>query len=91
MITDFTRDVLSFQKMLGVRIMGLFDAIDKLLEPITKRIFATELGKNIELMDGEELFANRLDMNNDISYSYLPGNIYHRSWVENHKSCLDDD
>jgi spore maturation protein SpmA len=31
--------------------MGLLDAIDKLLEPITKKIFATEVGKNIELMD----------------------------------------
>ena len=35
--------------------MGLLDAIDKLLEPITKRIFATKLGKSIRPLTVEEL------------------------------------
>ncbi|MBU0665280.1 MAG: hypothetical protein KJ990_12145 [Proteobacteria bacterium] len=35
--------------------MGLFDAIDKLLEPITKKIFATFIGKNMKLINIEEI------------------------------------
>ncbi|MBA3006979.1 MAG: hypothetical protein KJ900_13565 [Proteobacteria bacterium] len=71
--------------------MGFLDAIDKLLEPITKRIFATELGKNIKLMDGEELFANEPDYTGDLSYAFLPDNVGHQSWVDQHEShCLDD-
>ena len=57
--------------------MGLLDTIDKLLEPITKKIFATELGKNIKLMKGEELFKSHKYIHSDSSYSYVPGNIYH--------------
>jgi hypothetical protein len=57
--------------------MGLLDAIDKLLEPITKRIFSTEIGKNIELMNGEELFKSHKYIHSDSSYSYVPGNTYH--------------
>jgi len=32
--------------------MGLLDAIDKLIEPITKRIFASEFGKSISPLSG---------------------------------------
>lgn len=42
--------------------MGLLDAIDKLLEPITKKIFATKFGKSIRPLTGEELFANELNI-----------------------------
>jgi len=56
--------------------MGLLDSIDKLLEPITKRIFASELGKNIELMDGEELVERKRSCPN---YEGLPGNIWYPS------------
>jgi hypothetical protein len=54
--------------------MGLLDAIDRLLEPITKRIFTTELGKNIRPLTGDEL--NELSVNHP-DYYFLPCNIFH--------------
>jgi len=64
--------------------MGLLDAIDKLLEPITKRIFATSLGKSIKPLSGDELFAkNSPDYNNDPAYADIPGNSFNHSWMEN--------
>jgi hypothetical protein len=64
--------------------MGLLDAIDKLLEPITKRIFATKLGKSIKPLSGDELFAkNSPDFNNDPAYADIPGNSFNHSWMEN--------
>jgi len=72
--------------------MGLFDAIDKLLEPITNRIFATDLGKSIKPLSCDEFFANNPDLNQDASYSSLPGNVFHQTWIDQHEShCLDDD
>lgn len=58
--------------------MGLLDAIDKLLEPITKRIFATKIGKNIRLMDGEKLRKDDFpDYTLDPFHSWSIGNIFH--------------
>ncbi|MBV5339894.1 MAG: hypothetical protein J0665_10110 [Deltaproteobacteria bacterium] len=57
--------------------MGLFDSIDNLLEPVTKKIFATKIAKNIELMNGEDLFTSHKYIYSDSSYSYVPGNTYH--------------
>jgi hypothetical protein len=73
--------------------MGLLDAIDKLLEPITRRIFATKIGKSIRPLSGEELFTQSSpDYNNDPGYASLPGNIWHQSWVDHHEShYLNDD
>ncbi|MBV5330772.1 MAG: hypothetical protein JZU65_24585 [Chlorobium sp.] len=71
--------------------MGFLDAIDKLLEPITKKIFASKVGKSIKPLSGDELFANEPDIAGNILYADTPGNIYHREWVENHKSSFDDD
>ena len=71
--------------------MGVLDAIDKLLEPITKRIFATKFGKSIKPLRGDELFPDSPDYSGNLLYADIPGNIHHRSWEENHKSCLDDD
>ncbi|MBV5339896.1 MAG: hypothetical protein J0665_10125 [Deltaproteobacteria bacterium] len=72
--------------------MGLLDAIDKLLEPITKKIFATEIGKNIGPLAGEELFTDGPDYTGDLSYAFLPDNIGHQSWVDQHEShCLEED
>jgi hypothetical protein len=56
--------------------MFFLDAIDKLLEPITKRIFATELGKNIKPLSGDDFFTDT-DLNNDPSCDCIPGNIYY--------------
>ncbi len=66
--------------------MGLFDAIDKLLEPITKRIFATKFGKSIKPLTGEELFANEPDIAGSLLYADTPGNIFHQSWIDEHES-----
>ena len=60
--------------------MGLLDAIDKLLEPITKRIFATDFGKSIRPLSDDKLFTET-DLNNDPSCASLPGNIFH-PWME---------
>jgi len=71
--------------------MGFLDAIDKLLEPITKKIFASKVGKNIKPLSGDELFTET-DYNNDPGYASLPGNIWHQSWKDQYEShCLDDD
>ena len=71
--------------------MGVLDAIDKLLEPITKRIFATKFGKSIRPLTGVELFTET-DYNNDPGYASLPGNIWHQSWKDQYEShYLDDD
>jgi len=70
--------------------MSLLDSIDKLLEPITNKIFATEIGKNIGLMDGEEFFSDTSDLNNDPIHASLPGNVYY-TCMQEEKSCLDDD
>ncbi|MFH2124105.1 MAG: hypothetical protein ABIJ50_11570 [Pseudomonadota bacterium] len=64
--------------------MGLLGAIDKLLEPITQRIFATNLGKSIRPMTAEELFADRPNINSDASYSSLSGTDFHQSWIDMH-------
>ena len=57
--------------------MGLFDAIDRLLEPITKKIFSSELGKSIEPLSDDEFFT-KTDLNNDPSCSCIPGNIFYK-------------
>lgn len=56
--------------------MGLFDAIDKLLEPITKRIFASKVGKSIRTLSYEELTERKRSCPN---YEGLPGNIWYPS------------
>ncbi|MFH2124108.1 MAG: hypothetical protein ABIJ50_11585 [Pseudomonadota bacterium] len=56
--------------------MSLLDAIDKLLEPITKKIFATKFGKSINLLSGEELTERKRSCPN---YEGLPGNIWYPS------------
>ena len=57
--------------------MGLLDAIDKLFEPITKKIFATEFGKNIKIMDNEELKKDSIY--NDPCFNYLSSDRYNNT------------
>lgn len=56
--------------------MGLLDAIDRLLEPITEKILTTPLGRSIKPLSGDELFTET-DLNNDPSCACIPGNIYY--------------
>ncbi len=56
--------------------MGLLDAIDKLLEPITKRI--NKVIRYRPLTD-EESKKEYLKMIHDISYSHRCGNVFHHS------------
>lgn len=70
--------------------MGLFDAIDKFLEPITKRIFTTKFGKSIKPLSNNELFAEP-DTSGNLLYADQSSNIFHRSWREHHESNFLND
>jgi hypothetical protein len=60
--------------------MGLLDAIDKLLEPITKRIFASKVGKSIRPLTGKELRKDDFpDYTLDPFHSWSIGNIFHHN------------
>jgi hypothetical protein len=71
--------------------MGLLDAIDKLLEPLTTKIFSTSFGKSIKPLNDDDLFADEPDTSGNLLYADIPGNISHRAWEENQKNMFSDD